>query len=322
MFGVGGKKPARIIKAIEEDGFFSARAHPAGLAALLASDPVEQEKLLTQWRQRRRQFQRRHRPETRLELRLARETYGFDIRDMEAILGYSSQEYQKIERGVTDLLDTARDRIVQAIHDAGKNRVASLLRDWQARREQQTAWQAPDSVPEMITLLARREGGLIPLARYLQKVGLKTLGKTRLRSIAQGRRLPAWPVIEQLAKACGVVDLAEARHSWAEQYRARFQKKGTSPLGVEIRVLIAEVVPAVRDFSRRLGLNNSVLVRNLQTMDRDAPVRWLSVERILRTAGLSPEHSRWREIRALWYTSAARRPKTPAEGKAARSISI
>src|SRR5262249_32295486 len=148
-------------------------------------------------------------------------------RDMEAILGYSSQEYQKIERGVTDLLDTARDRIIQAIHEAGKARIAQLLRDWQESRQQQIAWQAPDSVPEMVILLARREGGLIPLARYLQKVGLKSLGKTRLRSIAQGRRLPAWPVIEQLAKACGVGDLAEARHSWSEQYRARLQKRGT-----------------------------------------------------------------------------------------------
>src|SRR5207237_306538 len=35
LFGVGGKKPARIIKHIEEDGLYSARAYPAGLAALL-----------------------------------------------------------------------------------------------------------------------------------------------------------------------------------------------------------------------------------------------------------------------------------------------
>jgi transcriptional regulator with XRE-family HTH domain len=73
LFGVGGKKPARIIKHVEEDGFFSARAYPAGLAALLTDDAAEQERLLALWRERRAQFHRRHRPETRTDLRLARE---------------------------------------------------------------------------------------------------------------------------------------------------------------------------------------------------------------------------------------------------------
>ncbi len=109
LFGIGGKKPARIIKYIEEDGFYSAQAYPAGLVALLASGASERAALLDAWQERRTQFHRRHRPETRIDLRLARELYGFEPRDMEPILGYSSLEYQKIERGVQPLADTAHD---------------------------------------------------------------------------------------------------------------------------------------------------------------------------------------------------------------------
>src|SRR5207247_2267403 len=60
LFGIGGKKPARVIKHIEEDGHYSAQAYPAGLAALLA-DVAEQAPLLELWGQRRQQFHRRHR---------------------------------------------------------------------------------------------------------------------------------------------------------------------------------------------------------------------------------------------------------------------
>src|SRR5262249_1474359 len=63
LFGIGGKKPARIIKYIEEDGFYSAQAFPAGLAAVLTTDEAEQESLCKAWKDRRRQFHRRHRPE-------------------------------------------------------------------------------------------------------------------------------------------------------------------------------------------------------------------------------------------------------------------
>src|SRR5262249_49534114 len=105
LFAIGGKKPARIIKYIEEDGFYSAQAYPAGLAALLTGSEREVAALLSAWRKRRTQFHRRHRPETRIALRLAREMYGFEPRDMEPILGYSSLEYQKIERGVQPLMD-------------------------------------------------------------------------------------------------------------------------------------------------------------------------------------------------------------------------
>src|SRR5439155_6650887 len=76
LFGIGGKKPARVIKYIEEDGFYSAKAYPAGLAAILTDDAAEQGRLLHCWQERRRQFHRRHRPETRTDLRLARELYG------------------------------------------------------------------------------------------------------------------------------------------------------------------------------------------------------------------------------------------------------
>src|SRR5438270_6364100 len=64
LFGIGGKKPARIIKYIEEDGFYSAQAYPAGLVAILTDVQAQRERLLGYWRERRRQFHRRHRPET------------------------------------------------------------------------------------------------------------------------------------------------------------------------------------------------------------------------------------------------------------------
>src|SRR5262249_9749319 len=146
LFAIGGKKPARIIKYIEEDGFYSAQAYPAGLAALLAGSEREASSLLSAWQQRRTQFHRRHRPETRIDLRLARELYGFEPRDMEAILGYSSLEYQKIERGVQPLMDTAHERILHAIHAAGQRRVETLLRQQQERETERIAWQRPSTV--------------------------------------------------------------------------------------------------------------------------------------------------------------------------------
>ena len=152
LFDIGGKKPVRIIKYIEEDGFYSAQAFPAGLAALLTGGDRERA-APADWERRRTQFHRRHRPETRLDLRLARERYGFELRDMEPILGYSSLEYQKIERGVQPLMDTARQRILDAIHAAGQRRVETLLQQRQQREAQRVAWQCPASVQELITLL-------------------------------------------------------------------------------------------------------------------------------------------------------------------------
>jgi transcriptional regulator with XRE-family HTH domain len=310
LFAIGGKKPARIIKYIEEDGFYSAQAYPAGLVALLAGGDKERAALLAAWQQRRTQFHRRHRPETRVDLRLARELYGFEPREMEAILGYSSLEYQKIERGVQPLADTARQRILDAIHAAGQRRVETLLQQRQQCEEERVAWQRPSSVQALITLLARREGGLIPLSRQLKRLGLKGLWPARLRSISRGEEVPPWCVLERIAKVCQVADWDEVHEDWQERYREQLQQTCPSPLGIELRSLIGEVAESLRDFSPRLGFNYSVLVRDMQKIDRDEPVRWFHIERIVRAAGLPAEDARWREIHALWSTASDRRKRT------------
>jgi transcriptional regulator with XRE-family HTH domain len=317
LFGIGGKKPARIIKHIEEDGFYSAQAYPAGLVAVLGADAKTQARLLDLWRQRRSQFHRRRRPEIRVELRLVRELYGFGIADMEPVLGYSRIEYQRIERGVVALQDTARERILQAIERAGQQRIEALMRHRVDCEAERFAWRSPQTVTALVKLLARREGGLIPLMRFLRKAGLKGLWTGRLRAIAQGGEVPPWRVLEQIGQACEVPDLSQARLDWEERYRAVTQKECNSPLGVELRLLIAEVATTLRAFSPRLGFNYSVLVRDLQRIDRDQPVRWFHVERILRAAGVRDDDTRWRELHALWYTAADRNRKpTPwANGK-------
>ena len=310
LFGIGGKKPARIVKHIEEDGLYSAQAHPAGLVAVLTADDAERQRLLTAWQDRRRQFHRRRRPETRIELRLARERYGFQPRDMEAVLGYSSLEYQKIERGVSPLLESAEQRILTAIHQAGGKRLSELLQERGRRQLEQAAWQTPTSVPMLVGLLARREGGLIPLARRLRKAGLKRLWPGRLRAIRQGAEVPPWPVLQHLAQACGVVELAEVQRDWAQRYRARLEEHCPSPLGVELRLLIGQEVTTLRELSPRLGFNYSVLIREFQRIDRDEPLRWFHVERLLGILGVAPFSERWREIRALWSTAGQRnKPK-------------
>lgn len=311
LFGIGGKKPARIIKHIEEDGFYSAQAYPAGLAAVLTADEAERARLLEVWRGRRQRFHRRRRPETRTDLRLARELYGFELKQMHDILGYSSREYQRIERGVEALMESARERILEALHDAGRSRVVALLEDRQKRRVEESAWQLPPSLRDMITLLARREGGLVPLRRHLKRAGMRGISADRLRAIARGQALPAWPDVERVALACGVADLGKVWQDWRERYRAMTAKSCGSPLGAELRLLIAETASTVRAFSGRMGVNYSVLVRGLLCLDRDDPVKWKHVERILRAAGLSEGDERWREIRSLWYTIEERKKRTP-----------
>jgi transcriptional regulator with XRE-family HTH domain len=312
LFGIGGRKPARILKHIEEDGYYSAQAYPAGLAAVLTPEPTDQARLLKLWKERRKQFHRRHRPEMRTDLRLTRELYGFTLQDMEPILGYPSLEYQRIERGVSPLLETARARIVEALHQAGQRRVEALLRLRSAREAERSAWLTPPSLAGLVTLLARREGGLIPLARLLRQSGVASFWPGRLRAMAQGNELPPWPVIEQLGQTCGVPDLEEVRRDWAERYRARLDAERLSPLGVELRLLIAEVAATLREFSLRLGLSYSILIRDLQRIDRDEPGRWFHIERLLRAAGLPVDSERWREIHALWYTAEARKKKPRA----------
>ena len=100
---------------------------------------------------------------------------------------------------------------------------------------------------------------------------------------------------------------------WEERYRAVLASHCNSPLGVELRLLIAEVAATLRDFSPRLGFNYSVLIRDLQRIDRDEPVRWFHVERILRAARLTADSLRWREIHMLWYTASERRKKVPLQ---------
>ncbi|HWG46989.1 MAG TPA: helix-turn-helix transcriptional regulator [Gemmataceae bacterium] len=313
LFGIGGKKPARIIKYIEEDGFYSAQAYPAGLAALLTADHAERAALLDTWQERRGQFHRRHRPETRFDLRLARELYGLELREMEPILGYSSLEYQKIERGVQPLADTARERILRALHQAGQRRVEVLLEHRIQRDAQRSAWQSPPSVPALITLLAQREGGLIPLSRYLKKAGLKGLWTARLRAISHGEETPPWCVLKQIARVCDVAELADVHHDWRQRYHTYLAARYPSPLGVELRLLIGEVAESLRDFSPRLGFNYSVLVRDLQKIDRDDFVKWFHVERIARAAGLPAEDERWREMHGLWRTASDRKKQpTPS----------
>lgn len=313
LFGIGGKKPARIIKYIEEDGFYSTQAYPAGLAAVLASSASERERLLDLWQARRSSFHRRRRPEMHIDLRLARERYGFEPRDMEAILGYSNLEYQRIERGVQPVLDAARERILQAIHAAGQKRVEQLLEHRRQGLVERTAWRTPPSAPALVALLAEREGGLIPLMRCLKRAGLKGLWVGRLRALARGTHVPSWPVLERIARACGIQELTEVRRDWRERFRAQLEQKCPSPLGIDLRLLIAEAYPTLRSFSPRLGLNYSVLVRDLQRIDRDEPVRWFHVERIVRSLGIAGDSDHWREIHGLWSTAQMRRPKTQAQ---------
>jgi transcriptional regulator with XRE-family HTH domain len=319
LFGIGGKKPARIIKHIEEDGLYSAQAFPAGLVAVLTTDDSERQRLLAAWQERRRHFHLRRRPETRIELRLARERYGFGPGDMEAVLGYPALEYQKIERGVSPLLESAAARILTAIHQAGAKRLSTLLEERRRRQLEQSAWQTPTSVPMLVALLARREGGLIPLARRLRAAGLKRLWPGRLRAIRQGAEVPPWPVLQQLAQVAGVVDLAEVRRDWTERYRARLEEHCRSPLGVELRLLIGEEAATLRELSPRLGFNYSVLIREFQRIDRDEPLRWFHVERLLGILGVAPFSERWRQIRALWSTAGQRhKPKKDLNGKIVR----
>jgi transcriptional regulator with XRE-family HTH domain len=315
LFGVGGKKPARIIKYIEEDGYYSVRAYPAGLAAVLA-DEGDEPRLLELWRRRRAQFVRRRRPETRGDLRLLREMYGLTLDDVPDVLGYTSLEYQRIERGVEALSETAGQRIQEAFERAGRERVAALLARRQARLRDSSAWQTPASAADMVSLLARREGGLAPLARQLRRAGCRGVSVPRLRAVARGVDLPAWCWLQQVARLMKVGDVSRMREDWEARYRQRLQASNISALAIELRILLADVANSVREFSHRLPFNYSVLVRDLGRIDRGAPIAWFHVERLLSAAGLGTHHERWQEIRILWCTAEnqIRRPANRAAG--------
>jgi transcriptional regulator with XRE-family HTH domain len=303
LFGVGGKKPAQLLKSVEEEGCYSARAYPAGLAVLVAASTGERTRLLHLWEERRARFHRRHRPETRVDLRLARELYGFEHKDMEAILGYTALEYQRLERGVGPLAETARQRILQAVRQAGERRLETLLQKRDARNAARAAWRCPTSVRALVARLAEREGGILPLRRHLCQAGVKGCGVAWLRAVARGTEVPPWPALERLGRACEVPQLDEARRDWREQYRARLQRDGLAPLGIEVRLVIAEVALTARAFSTRLRVNPSVLIRALQRMDRGQPMEWFHVERILRAADITPEDRRWQQVHAWWYST-------------------
>ncbi len=319
LFGIGGKKPARILKCIEEDGFYSLQAYPAGLVALLLEDAEEIGRLRDLWTQRREQFHRRHRPETRVDLRLAREWYGFAPADLEAVLGYSRLEYQRLERGVLPLLDSARQRILEAIEKAGRRRLAELLQRREQGRKQRAAWQSPTTVVELIALLAEREGGLIPLARLLRNAGVKGLWVDRLRRIVNGEDIPTWHLLAEVGRVADVTALDDVFADWNERYRHDLRASCPSPLGRELRVLIAQAAPSLRAFSPRVGGNYSVLVRAFHKLDQDLAIRWRQVERILDALGLARDGERWREMHALWYTASdrRRRPAPPQRPRAA-----
>lgn len=301
LFGIGGKKPARIIKYIEEDGYYSVRAFPAGLVAILA-DEADGQRLLDLWRRRRAQFVRRRRPETRGELRLSREMYGLTLDDVPDVLGYTSLEYQRIERGVEPLTEVAGRRILEAFERAGRQRISTLLEQRKAGLRDGSAWQSPSSAADMITLLARREGGLAPLARQLKRAGCRGVSVPRLRAVARGADLPAWCWLREVARSMKVHNLVTMREDWQARFRQRLQAIKLSPLAVEVRLLIAESANSVREFSQKLPFNYSVLVRDLARIDRGQPIAWFHVDRLLSAAGLGTNHDRWQEVRILWCT--------------------
>lgn len=300
LFRIGGKKPARIIKHIEEDGMYSLQAFPAGLVTMLTTDVAEQTRLLDLWDARRRMFQCRHRPEHRNDIRLVRERYGFEIAQTAKFLGYSNLEYQKVERGIEKLLDSAKTRIIDAIHQAGKKRVQDVLNYRSDLATAAEAWRSPSTIRELIERLCTREGGLLPLVRCLKLPGLKESWLRRLRAIARGEETPTWPQIQEIARAGEVIDLSQTRRDWAVRYRAWLISKGHPPLAVELRLLIAEVAPSLRAFSSRLSVGCPVLVRDLLQIGRQEQLKWFHVERLIKAAGLSPTGDRWHRIETLW----------------------
>jgi transcriptional regulator with XRE-family HTH domain len=362
LFLVGGKKPARIIKHIEEDGHYSQQAFPAGLIALLvdlllppdasasrSSDPdsaatedaasnngrptnrnngttygtndaasrngeattdrAEAASRLTQeaslelrklWEQRRIRFHLRHRPEMQLDLRLQREFFGFDVNDAARVLGYTSLEYQKIERGIEQLADSARSRILEALSEAGYQKVGEIFERRSQRDTKRAAWKSPGSVSDMIRLLAVREGGLVPLSRNLRDAKLAGISPPRLRSYLQEEETPSWSLLHGIAESCGIKSLGEVHINWIHRYREQLMRKSDSLLAVELRLLIAEVAPTLRAFAKRLPFNYSVLLRDLYRVEGQEPIKWPHIERLLRAAGLPSSSERWRVILRLW----------------------
>jgi len=331
LFLIGGKKPARIIKHIEEDGHYSQQAYPAGLVALLTEPDREMSsvdvphssvhgslngedtssrngflncetsaELRELWERRRVRFHLRHRPEMQLDLRLQREYFGFDVAQAAELLGYSNLEYQKIERGIEPLTESGRQRIIEALEDAGHQKVREVFVRRTARDQRRQAWRQPKTVSAMLKLLAEREGGVVPLARLLAEAGLYGISPPRLRSYMVEEETPTWFLLQQIAETCGIMKLQAVHIDWIHRYRSQLQQKSDSLLAIELRLLVAEVAPTLRAFSERLPFNYSVLLRDLYRVERKESFKWYHVERILEAAGLPKESERWRVIHRLW----------------------
>lgn len=339
LFGVGGRKPARTIKHIEEDGHYSQQAFPAGLVALL----TDKERLAAQaegktaegdsgnsatnsqpfylqsevaselrklWELRRVRFHLRHRPEMQLDLRLEREYYGYDVGQAAKLLGYSSLEYQKIERGIEPLAATGRERILTALAAAGQKKIDGIFSGRNDRDHKRLAWKTPANVTDMIKALAKREGGIVPLSRMLRAAKLYGISPPRLRSYLIGEETPTWHLLQQIADVCKVLRLQVVHIDWIHRYRQQLQGKNESLLAVELRLLMAEVAPTIREFSKRLPFNYSVLLRDLYKVEQKEKFKWFHVERILKAAGLPENSERWRVIHRLWLTHESRVVKT------------
>ena len=368
LFLVGGKKPARIIKHIEEDGHYSQQAFPAALIALLADPLAPADELASKqpksqrdtgngrsdsnnghsfrqncgtnretqdaasrngssitdlaeaeceeaarrlafeeclelrklWEQRRIRFHLRHRPEMQLDLRMHREFFGFNINDAARVLGYTSLEYQKIERGIEQLSDSARTRILKALSESGYEKVGEIFQRRSQRDMKRVAWKSPGSVSEMIRLMAVREGGLVPLSRKLRDAKLSGISPPRLRSYLQEEETPSWSLLHEIAESCGVKNLGDVHINWIHRYREQLNQKSDSSLAVELRLLIAEVAPTLRAFAKRLPFNYSVLLRDLYRVEGHEPIKWPHIERLLRAAGLPSSSERWRVLVRLW----------------------
>jgi transcriptional regulator with XRE-family HTH domain len=333
LFGVGGRKPARTIKHIEEDGHYSQQAFPAGLIALVtdnerlwktetpetddaegdsgdfAAAPQElylQSKAAIElrefWERRRIRFHLRHRPEMQLDLRLQREFFGFDVGKAAAILGYASLEYQKIERGIEPLTSNGRERIMSALAQAGQEKVDGVFDRRDQRDVKREAWKTPTSVTDMIKALASREGGIVPLSRTLKAADLYGVSPPRLRSYLIGDETPTWFLLQQIADVCKISKLQVVHIDWIHRYREQLKTKNESLLAIELRLLMAEVAPTIREFSKRLPFNYSVLLRDLYKVEQKLSFKWFHVERILKAAGLPENSERWRVIHRLWIT--------------------
>ena len=136
----------------------------------------------------------------------------------------------------------------------------------------------------------------------LRAAKLYGISPPRLRSYLIGEETPTWHLLQQIADVCKVLKLQVVHIDWIHRYRRQLQGKNESLLAVELRLLMAEVAPTIREFSKRLPFNYSVLLRDLYKVEQKEKFKWFHVERILKAAGLPENSERWRVIHRLWLT--------------------